>query len=201
MSGAFGGKALLPKTPPQDSPQEALGAFKSQLSQVSGKTSAPGNPAPPVLAAPGAHVTDPQSVRSNALSAIDRLTSMVKGKSRMGGQEAPGGKPILPPRGTFVAGVKPTPTGPTAHEVMTLPEHQATLKNVIADHEQQNPGRALKAPALMSLWNARHKDNPKAHLNEARARSVVAKVKSAQQSYVQKQVQQYMRQGAKKAVT
>lgn len=206
MTGAFSsGPRTAPRMPArtepgltQDSPLKGL---QDRLSQLVDTKTNPGNPGPPVLAVPGHHVTDPQSVRSNSLSAIDKLTSMVKAKTAARQDTAARPAPGSPPKGTFTPGQKPVPTGPTAHEIMTTPKHQAALKDVIAQHEQANPGRSLKAPALMSLWNAKHKDDPSSHLNEARARSVVSKVKQAQQNYVQKQVSQYLRQGAKKAVT
>jgi hypothetical protein len=146
------------------------------------------------------------SVRSNELSSIDRLRSMVKAKAASPTRTSPPGHRsgadsgnVLPPsprpapKGEFVLGQKPVPTGPTAHEIMTKPDHQATLKDVIAEHQKANPGRALKAPALVSIWNAK---NPKAPLNDARARSVIARVHKARDSYVDKQVKAFMRSGA-----
>jgi hypothetical protein len=59
---------------------------------------------------------------------------------------------------------------------MTKPDHQERLKGALQDFDKSNPGRALKGTHLMSIWNSKHPEHP---LNEARARTVVAKVKQA----------------------
>lgn len=198
MAGAFGpgqpGRGPGRQDERQDGPQDALSSFSKKLAQVSGSAERPIRPGHP------GRVDMPPSdlARSTALSAMDKLAAMVKSKTPvLGGRTAPGSARMTqPPKGEFVPGQRPHPTGPTAHEIMTHPAHQAVLQDVIATHEKLNPGRSLKAPALMNLWNAK---NPGKPLNEARARTVVAKVNKARDSYVQKQVASYMRKGAKAA--
>lgn len=105
---------------------------------------------------------------------------------------------VTPPRGEFVPGKRPEPTGPRAHELWNNPESRARLAEVVAKWEKANPGRKLKATHLVSAWNADHPETP---LNEARARTVMSKVKAAQQEYLVSQVAGYLSNGAKKAVT
>jgi hypothetical protein len=181
MTGAF--SAGRPPGQPQDEARMRPDPLIEKMSQVVGGTSRPGILPGSATARP----TNPESVRSNSLSAMDRLKSMVT--ARAVGQDRMSSRPTpeigVAPKGEFVLGQKPRPTGPTAHEIMTHPAHQAVLKEVIKEHEATNPGRALKAPHLVSLWNAK---NPSKPLNEARARTVVAKVNKAKESYVQKQI-------------
>lgn len=193
MAGAFGsGRVGRPQDEGQDGPQDALSNFAAKLSQASGGKERPGI----LPGGSGPRPSDPMSVRSNDLSAMDRLTAMVKSRTPKTVAQDARIPPRTPsaPKGEFILGEKPRPTGPTAHEVMTHPAHQAVLKDVLADFESQNPGRVLKGPHLMNLWNAK---NPGKPLNEARARTVVAKVNKARDSYVQKQVQSLMRGGKK----
>lgn len=204
MAGAFGSgrqdASIGRAGRPQDDPQDALSSFTAKLEQVYGGTGGLTRPAHTQDAPRTPPGRSPDPIRSTELSAMDKLASMLKSRTlRTPGQVThPAPKTPVLPKGEFVPGQKPVPTGPTAHEIMTHPAHQDALKAVLAEHEKVNPGRSLKAPTLMNLWNAK---NPGKPLNEARARTVVAKVNKARDSYVQKQVQAYMRNGAKKAVT
>lgn len=105
--------------------------------------------------------------------------------------------PAPTPRGEFVPGKRPVPTGPRAHELWGNPETRAKLADIVGKWEQANPGRKLKATHLVQAWNAENPDTP---LNEARARTLKAKIDKAQSDYVLSQVTGYLSGGAKKAV-
>lgn len=105
--------------------------------------------------------------------------------------------PAEPPKGEFVAGKRPEPTGPRAHELWTNPETRARLADVVRQWEEANPGRKLKATHIASAWNAAHPQSP---LNEARARTLKARIEKARQDYLVSQVAGYLSSGAKKAV-
>jgi hypothetical protein len=128
---------------------------------------------------------------ADVLAIASRRTARTPGSA---GQDA---KPKPVPKGEFVAGQRPTPTGPTAHEIMSDPTHKDSLKSVIAEWEQDNPGRVLKATHLVSIWNAK---NPGKPLNEARARTVVAKLNKIRDQHAEAQVRAFMRAGAGKAM-
>lgn len=113
-------------------------------------------------------------------------------KSRSG---TPPQAPTRAPASKFVPGKRPEPTGPTARDIFTDTGHQQTLQQVISQLELE--GGAIKAPRLVSAWNTLKPDAP---LNEARARTVIAKVKRARDDYLAKQTAQYLGRGARKAI-
>ena len=106
-------------------------------------------------------------------------------------------EPVAAPKGEFALGKRPVPTGPRAHELWGNPETRAKLADVVGKWEQANPGRKLKATHLVQAWNA---ENPDVPLNEARARTLKAKIDKAQSDYLMSQVTGYLSNGAKKAV-
>lgn len=112
-------------------------------------------------------------------------------------QDARTGRPADPSKGQFVPGVRPTPTGPTAHEIWSDPEQRKALSDIVTQWEAANPGRSFKATHLAAAWNDA---NPGAHLNNARARTLKAKIDRARNEVMMQQMAGYFGRGAKKAV-
>ena len=105
--------------------------------------------------------------------------------------------PAAPPKGEFIPGRRPTPTGPTALEIWNDPEQRKALSQVVAQWETANPGRSFRATHLASAWNEAH---PGVHLNDARARTLKAKIDKARNEVMMQQMAGYFGRGAKKAV-
>ena len=123
-------------------------------------------------------------------------TSMGKTEASMAKIAAQDSQPAKP-KGEFVPGVRPTPTGPTARELWSEPESRLKLQAVIAEWEKANPGRNLKATHLAAAWNAKHPDKP---LNEARARTLKGRIEAAREQFLMDQVTGYIGRGAKKVL-
>ena len=112
-------------------------------------------------------------------------------------QQAVTPRPSEPPKGEFVPGVRPTPTGPTAREIWNDPDQRKALSQIVSQWEASNPGRTFKATHLASAWNDA---NPGVHLNDARARTLKAKIDKARNEVMMQQMAGYFGRGAKKAV-
>lgn len=125
------------------------------------------------------------------------LSGLAALSRRAGQRTPPEAAPVAPVKGEFVPGKRPEPTGPRAHELWSNPETRAKLADVVKKWENANPGRKLKATHLVSAWNAEHPQSP---LNEARARTLKARIERARQDYLVSQVAGYLSSGAKKAV-
>ena len=102
------------------------------------------------------------------------------------------------PKGEFVAGRRPEPTGPTARQIWNDPAQRQALTDVVTQWETANPGRSFKATHLAQAWNS---SNPAAPLNDARARTLKSIIDKEKDKYLMQQVGMYLGRGAKKAVT
>ena len=186
--GAFGPPRMdSPVAAEQAGPQalpQGVGDFASKLRSMVPQDANPGvtTGRMPPQDAPGLPRMPKQDGSSiQALSAMLAKTSPVVEK----------------PKGEFVPGKRPEPTGPTALSIWNDPEQRKALTDVVTQWEKVNPGKSFKATHLAQAWNS---SNPAAPLNEARARTLKAKIDKARDEYLMQQVAGYFGRGAKKAV-
>ena len=205
---------MAPRTAPRIDPRQSQAS--PSLGQDSRYHAQDSASMPPKIAAPSMGQASPMAKLamlaghdSNPLKSFPSMGGMLaQDSTSMGGMTAASmaktaasmgkiAEPPAKPKGEFVPGVRPTPTGPTARELWSEPESRLKLQAVIAEWEKANPGRNLKATHLAAAWNAAHPDKP---LNEARARTLKARIEAAREQFLMDQVTGFMGRGAKKVL-